>query len=110
MPKTKSYVTNLSQQHRLRTTIEFERTTVSHWAVQLELYSPDAQSWVWIARYDTAGGSAHRDRHLIAGHEAIALPEPASSAIAAAQQDLSKHASAYTDAYLEAKNLEGRGA
>ena len=62
MPKTKSYVTNLSQQHRLRTTIEFERTTVSHWAVQLELYSPDAQSWVWIARYDTAGGSAHRDR------------------------------------------------
>ena len=105
MPKSQQYVTTLDEHLRLRTTIETENAIVIHWAVQLELYSPETEK-DWIARYDTAGGTAHRDRHFIAAHESVPLPEPASTAIIAAQQDLTRYAVEYTEQYLEAKKLE----
>jgi hypothetical protein len=61
-----------------------------------------------VVRYDTAGGEVHRDRHLIAQHEAVSLPEAVALAIQAAQNDIGQHGMLYAQAYLEAKKLEQR--
>ncbi len=108
MPKNKQINQVIDANHRLRTTIEFDLGAISHWAVQLEMCSPE-DNWQWVTRYDTAGGKAHRDRHLIAVHEEIAIPKEASQAIDFAQQDLRKHYMEYTQAYLEAKKSEEKG-
>ncbi len=108
MPKTKRYTQYIDSSHRIRTTIEFDVGTISHWAVQLEICSPE-EYWEWVTRYDTAGGKAHRDRHLIAAHEEIVLPRESSHAIAFAQEDLRKQHIEYTQAYLETKKLEEKG-
>lgn len=44
---------------------------VQEWAVQLEWHDGEEG---WVARYDTAGGRAHRDRNRLAAHLACGLP------------------------------------
>lgn len=104
MPNPKQIVTNFDLDSRTRTTIEFVGKKVSHWAVQLE-YLTDS-GWEWVVRYDTAGGQAHRDRHLIAQHELVDLPQQHGNAIKAAQTDITQQALLYIEVYLEARRLE----
>jgi hypothetical protein len=105
MPKPQQYTTILDHQLRIRTTLEFEGVSISHWAVQLE-FQVSASNWEWVVRYDTAGGNIHRDRHLIAQHETVAFPNDPALAIKTAQDDVSQHGMLYAQAYLEAKKLE----
>jgi hypothetical protein len=87
---------------RIRVTIETSRGRVSHWAVQLEWHDPQ-EGWVWIVRYDTAGGSPHRDRNLIAAHEEVMLPTDPGRAIRVAKEILQARVKEYTHDYLAAK-------
>ncbi len=107
MSETKQYVVSINHNQRLRTTIsKSNQDKHIDWAVQLEFDSPD-MGWEWIARYDTAGGNAHRDRNLIAQHEAITFSSNPGVAIQTAQKDLSLRAIEYIEAYLEAKRTRG---
>ena len=45
------------------------------WATQLEWLDPEEDRWVWVVRYDTAGGKGHRDRNRLAAHAPVPLPE-----------------------------------
>jgi hypothetical protein len=78
-----------------------EKGKLLHWAAQLEWF--DSTRWSWIARFDTSGGKAHRDRNLIAHHETVSLPHDSAQALEAAKRDLRDHASEYTEAYLAAR-------
>jgi len=42
---------------RLRFTVELDWGWPRSWAVQLEWYDPEEERWVWVARYDAAGGT-----------------------------------------------------
>ncbi|MFX9877902.1 hypothetical protein ABTP36_19815, partial [Acinetobacter baumannii] len=72
---------------RLRTTFYRRGTRMGDWGVQLEWEDPE-EGWVWVARYDSAGGKPHRDRNRIAQHEALPLPPDPAEALKAAQEDL----------------------
>ncbi|RTH06871.1 DUF7718 family protein [Thermus scotoductus] len=50
---------------RLRLTLRVERGKLVAWAVQLEWFDAEEGRWVWVARYDTAGGRPHRDRNRL---------------------------------------------
>ncbi|WP_436410835.1 DUF7718 family protein [Thermus scotoductus] len=52
---------------RLRLTLRVERGKLVAWAVQLEWFDAEEGRWVWVARYDTAGGRPHRDRNRLGG-------------------------------------------
>ncbi|WP_436410597.1 DUF7718 family protein, partial [Thermus scotoductus] len=41
---------------RIRTTLEVAKGKVLSWATQLEWLDPEEDRWVWVVRYDTAGG------------------------------------------------------
>lgn len=89
---------------RLRTTLEVARGKLVSWAVQLEWWDPEEDRWVWVARYDTAGGQGHRDRNRIASHEAVPLPRDPSQALNWARGDLRTQARRYLgqpEGYLE---------
>jgi hypothetical protein len=98
----KQHEDTLGLDHRVRVTLDLARGQVKHWAVQLEWLDPE-EGWVWIVRYDTAGGKAHRDRNRIAAHEPVTLPPLAGKAIQAAKKELITRAEEYTEAYLAAK-------
>jgi len=100
--RVKRYGFALDAEHRLRSTIALARGKVTHWAVQLERLEPE-EGWVWIARYDSAGGTVHRDRNRIAAHEPVALPDVAGKAVRAAVEDFKARAQEYTEGYLAAK-------
>ena len=92
---------------RLRVTLEVERGKLRSWAVQLEWWDPEDGRWVWVARYDTAGGRAHRDRNRVAAHEPVDLPEDPGRAAKVAERELSQRAEEYIEAYRAAK-AQGR--
>lgn len=73
------------------------------WAAQLEWWDPDEGRWVWVARYDTAGGRAHRDRNRIARHEPVDLPEDPGKAAKVAEVELARRAEEYIEAYRAAR-------
>jgi hypothetical protein len=87
---------------RLRVTLEVERGKLRSWAVQLEWWDPE-ERWVWVARYDTAGGTPHRDRNRIAAHEPVDLPQDPGKAARVAETDLARRAEEYIEAYRAAK-------
>ena len=91
---------------RLRTTFYRRGTRMGDWGVQLEWEDPE-EGWVWVARYDSAGGKPHRDRNRIAQHEALPLPPDPAEALKAAQEDLRAHLEEYIEAYRAAK-AQGR--
>ena len=91
---------------RLRVTLEVERGKLRSWAVQLEWWDPEDGRWVWVARYDTAGGRAHRDRNRVAAHEPVDLPEDPGRAAKVAEKELSQRAEEYIEAYRAAKAQE----
>jgi hypothetical protein len=88
---------------RLRFTMELDRGRPRSWAVQLEWYDPEEERWVWVARYDTAGGTPHRDRNRIAAHEPVDLPQDPGEAAKVAETDLAEQAEEYIQAYRAAK-------
>ncbi|WP_172958132.1 DUF7718 family protein [Thermus scotoductus] len=92
---------------RLRVTLEVERGKLRSWAVQLEWWDPEDGRWVWVVRYDTAGGKGHRDRNRIAAHEPVDLPEDPGRAAKVAEKELSQRAEEYIEAYRAAK-AQGR--
>jgi len=92
---------------RLRVTLEVERGKLRSWAVQLEWWDPEDGRWGWVARYDTAGGRAHRDRNRVAAHEPVDLPEDPGRAAKVAEKELSQRAEEYIEAYRAAK-AQGR--
>ena len=96
---------HLLPQHeaRLRVTLEVERGRLLGWAVQLEWLDPEEGRWVWVARYDTAGGAPHRDRNRIAAHEPVDLPRDPGKAARVARADLAERAEEYIEAYRAAK-------
>lgn len=53
--------------YRIRVEWNVERGRLLSWAVQLEWLDPEEGRFVWVARYDTAGGLPHRDRNRIGG-------------------------------------------
>lgn len=75
---------------------------MSAWAAQLEWLDADGD-WVWIARFDTAGGSPHRDCNRIARHEEAELPHDPGQALRVATHNLRTSAEAYTEAYQVAE-------
>ena len=83
------------------------REKLRSWAVQLEWWDPEDGRWVWVARYDTAGGRAHRDRNRVAAHEPVDLPEDPGRAAKVAEKELSQRAEEYIEAYGAAK-AQGR--
>ena len=80
---------------RLRFTMELDRGRPRSWAVQLEWYDPEEEGWVWVARYDTSGGTTHRDRNRIAAHEPVELPQDPGKAARVAETDLARRAEKY---------------
>ncbi|MCS6867799.1 hypothetical protein [Thermus sp.] len=92
---------------RLRTTFRRQGGRLGDWGVQLEWYDPEERAWVWVARYDTAGGRPHRDRNRIAAHEPVPLPQDPAQALKAAQMDLRTRLEEYIEAYRAAK-AQGR--
>ncbi len=85
---------------RIRTKMEpMKGPVIQHWAVQLEWWDPEAGRWIWIARYDTAGGKPHRDRNGFASHEAVDLPKEPGQALRKARQDLLDNAERYIQAF-----------
>ncbi len=88
---------------RLRFTMELDRGRPRSWAVQLEWYDPEEERWVWVVRYDTAGGTPHRDRNRIAAHEPVDLPQDPGEAAKVAETDLAEQAEEYIQAYRAAK-------
>ena len=94
---------SIGPDRRLRFTIELERGRPRSWAVQLEWYDPEEGRWVWGARYDTSGGTPHRDRNRIAAHEAVDLPRDPGRAARVAEMDLARRAEEYIEAYRAAK-------
>lgn len=77
--RKQQYVDFFDAHHRLRVTMETRRGRMRAWAAQLEYL--DKESWVWIARFDTAGGKAHLDRNRIVAHEPVALPSEPGKAL-----------------------------
>jgi hypothetical protein len=88
---------------RLRFTMELDRGRPRSWAVQLEWEDPEEERWVWVVRYDTAGGTPHRDRNRIAAHEPVDLPQDPGKAARVAETDLTEQAEEYIEAYRAAK-------
>jgi hypothetical protein len=88
---------------RLRFTMELDRGRPRSWAVQLEWEDPEEEGWVWVARYDTSGGTPHRDRNRIAAHEPVDLPQDPGKAARVAETDLARRAEEYIEAYRAAK-------
>jgi len=88
---------------RLRFTMELDRGQPRSWAVQLEWYDPEEERRVWVARYDTSGGTPHRDRNRIAAHEPVDLPQDPGKAARVAETDLARRAEEYIEAYRAAK-------
>ena len=88
---------------RLRFTMELDRGRPRSWAVQLEWEDPEEERWVWVVRYDTAGGIPHRDRNRIAAHEPVDLPQDPGKAARVAETDLAEQAEEYIEAYRAAK-------
>jgi hypothetical protein len=88
---------------RLRFTMELDRGRPRSWAVQLEWEDPEEERWVWVVRYDTAGGTPHRDRNRIAAHEPVDLPRDPGKAARVAETDLTEQAEEYIEAYRAAK-------
>ena len=87
-----------------------ERGRLLSWAVQLEWLDPEEGRFVWVARYDTAGGLPHRDRNRIARHEPMPHLSPTSGGdLNRARDDLLARAWEYIEAYKAAK-AEGREA
>jgi hypothetical protein len=83
--------------------MELDRGRPRSWAVQLEWYDPEEERWVWVVRYDTAGGTPHRDRNRIAAHEPVDLPQDPGKAASVAETDLAEQAEEYIQAYRAAK-------
>ena len=107
----RQYVPDLfagEEKARLRTTLEVDRGKLLSWAVQLEWWDPEEEDWVWVVRYDTAGGRVHRDRNRIAAHEPVLLPLPVNSgqAVNWAKDDLRQRAQEYIQDYRAAKGPE----
>jgi hypothetical protein len=98
----RQYVDAFAPNHRIRVTTETAKGKLSHWAAQLEWRDPD-EGWVWVARFDTAGGKPHRDRNRIAHHEFVSLPERPGKALRTAADNLKAEVEAYTGAYQVAK-------
>lgn len=88
---------------RIRTTLEVTKGKVLSWATQLEWLDPEEDRWVWVVRYDTAGGKGHRDRNRIAAHEPVPLPESPGKALNWAKRDLRSRAREYIEEYRAAK-------
>ncbi|MFN3368452.1 MAG: hypothetical protein ACK4ZX_03455 [Thermus sp.] len=106
MKRVRQYVEDLlagEEEARLRTTLEVARGKLISWAVQLEWWDPEEERWVWVVRYDTAGGRGHRDRNRIAAHEAVPLPGDPGQALKWAQADLRQQAQRYIEEYRAAK-------
>ena len=95
-------------EYRIRVEWNWERGRLLGWAVQLEWLDPEDGRFVWVARYDTAGGTPHRDRNRIARHEPMPHLSPTSGAhLNWARDELQRHAWEYIEAYKAAK-AEGR--
>lgn len=88
---------------RLRLTLRVERGELVAWAVQLEWFDAEEGRWVWVARYDTAGGRPHRDRNRLARHETVSLPKDPGRALKVAQGELLVRSEEYIEAYRLAK-------
>jgi hypothetical protein len=104
--KRRQYEDYFAENYRLRVTRETERGKMFHWAAQLQWF--DGESWLWLARLDTAGGKANLDRNLIARHQEVSLPEDPGKALDLAKRHLRKRHKAYTRAYLAAKAEGGK--
>lgn len=94
---------------RIRVTLDLERGRLVAWAVQLEWWDPEEGRWVWVARYDGAGGRVHRDRNRIAPHEPAPFASTSGTDLRAAKEELRRNALAYIEAYRAAK-AQGREA
>lgn len=99
-PPQKQYAPVLGQyrggEYRVRTTLERTKGSPGSWATQLEWYDPEEERFVWVVRYDTAGGIPHRDRNRVARHE------PTDRDLKGAQEDLAENAAQYIEKYREA--------
>jgi len=93
---------------RIRVTLDLERGRLVAWAVQLEWNDPE-EGWVWVARYDAAGGRVHRDRNRIAPHEPVPLAPTSGADLGVAKEELRRNALAYIEGYRAAK-AQGREA
>ncbi len=94
---------------RLRVTLETDRGRLVSWAAQLEWLDPEEGRFVWVARYDTAGGRVHRDRNRIAQHEATPYLPWDPRGLEMARRDLREGAREYIEGYRAAK-AQGREA
>lgn len=90
---------------RLRTWFERDAGAVVHFTVTLEVeVSPD--DWRAVARYDTTGGTVHRDRlkpdgEYLTHRETVNLGEPHDQAMKNAQKHLVDRASFYLAAFRQ---------
>ena len=94
---------------RLRITLETERGRLVSWGAQLEWLDPEEGRFVWVARYDTAGGRVHRDRNRIARHEPTPYAPEDPEGLTMAQRDLRERAREYIEGYGVAKAQRKEG-
>ncbi|MFZ5993232.1 MAG: DUF7718 family protein [Deinococcota bacterium] len=106
-PPQKQYAPVLGQyrggEYRVRTTLERTKGSPGSWATQLEWYDPEEERFVWVVRYDTAGGTPHRDRNRVARHE------PTDRDLKGAQEDLAENAAQYKVPGGQRPGRGGRG-
>ncbi len=104
--KTRSFVSPLTDDCRLRHHHRRIGKTIVQFVIQLEVRHPKDGTWLPVVRYDTAHGFAHRDRlHPDGRSEKTALPvQDYAQALNYAETELKEQWQMYRDRF--AKELQ----
>lgn len=113
-PKVITYTYFIRADARIRVWLEDDAGQITHFAVSLE-YEVELGEGDWraVARYDTTGGTVHRDRlrpngTYLTHREPTRLGSTLDQAIENAKVELSERADAYLGAFVQMLESEGR--
>jgi hypothetical protein len=98
------YLMEFTLTERVRVYIKSEASRLTHFAVTLE-HELAPGDWRPVARYDTTGGTVHRDRlkpdgSYLAHRERVRLGADLDAALVYAREELITHAERYVSDYL----------